>query len=106
MGAEKENSSSFTEADRYNERAILRSEFVYGHGWQAPGGADLFNVFSADLPKHMESVLVLGCGLGAEVIELRKVSEYSIFTDEPSEDRSDHGSVLAIRRHSNHFSGW
>jgi len=50
---------------RYTSESIARSEFIYGEGYQGPGGADTMRFFSQDLQlKQGERVLEIGCGLG------------------------------------------
>ena len=41
------SNNSHTEAARYSRRSILRSEWMYGHGFQAPGGIAMVESFAA-----------------------------------------------------------
>ncbi len=53
------------EADRYSRRSILRSEKMYGDGFQSPGGFDAVEAFCQKLHmwKRMH-ILEIGSGLG------------------------------------------
>ena len=53
------------EASRYNRRNILRSERMYGHGFQSPGQRPLMKAFCARLVmKPGMRILDIGSGLG------------------------------------------
>jgi phosphoethanolamine N-methyltransferase len=53
------------EANRYSQPSILRSEFMYGEGFQSPGGVKAVEVFCAQLRMHEGmNILDIGSGLG------------------------------------------
>jgi phosphoethanolamine N-methyltransferase len=53
------------EATRYTRRSILRSERMYGHGFQSPGQLPLMDEFCRRLPmKQGMRILDIGSGLG------------------------------------------
>jgi phosphoethanolamine N-methyltransferase len=55
------------EANRYSRPSILRSEFMYGGGFQSPGGVKAVEVFCAQLHMHEGmNILDIGSGLGGE----------------------------------------
>ena len=57
--------SAHTEAARYSRRSILRSEWMYGHGFQAPGGIAMVESFCQRLQlRPGMRVLDVGSGLG------------------------------------------
>lgn len=55
------------DAERYTQRSILRSEWVYGPGCQSPGGEALTTLLVSQLPATCDRLLIMGCGLGCEV---------------------------------------
>jgi phosphoethanolamine N-methyltransferase len=59
------------EAQRYSRRNILRSEFMYGRGFQSPGGIEALEGFCArlDLRPGMRA-LEIGSGLGGSSFHL------------------------------------
>lgn len=59
-------SASLSEAGRYSRRSISRSEFIYGKGFQSPGGLRLTKLLSSDpmLRSSFRNVLDVGMGLG------------------------------------------
>ena len=60
------SNSSHTEAARYSRRSILRSEWMYGHGFQAPGGIAMVESFCQRLQlRPGMRVLDVGSGVGA-----------------------------------------
>jgi phosphoethanolamine N-methyltransferase len=53
------------EANRYTRRNILRSERMYGHGFQSPGQLPLMKTFTERLAmRHGMNILDVGSGLG------------------------------------------
>jgi len=53
------------EANRYSQQSILRSEFMYGEGFQSPGGIEAVEGFCSQLRMHEEmNILDIGSGLG------------------------------------------
>ena len=70
----KQDNVQLEESDRWGLRAILRSECVYGKGWQSPGGQELFDILATNVPSNVKSILVVGCGLGGEVLALKERS--------------------------------
>ena len=53
------------EANRYSRPSILRSEFMYGEGFQSPGGVEAVEAFCARLSMHEGmNILDIGSGLG------------------------------------------
>ncbi|MGI9422736.1 MAG: methyltransferase domain-containing protein, partial [Hyphomicrobiaceae bacterium] len=59
------------EANRYSRRSILRSERMYGEGFQSPGGLDAVKGFCRRL--HMRQgmkILEVGSGLGGSAFYL------------------------------------
>jgi cyclopropane fatty-acyl-phospholipid synthase-like methyltransferase len=61
-----EDNSAQAEVTRYSRRSILRSEWMYGHGLQAPGGLALVESFCQRLRcRPGMRVLDVGSGLGA-----------------------------------------
>ncbi len=53
------------EANRYSQQSILRSEFMYGEGFQSPGGIEAVEAFCSKLRMHEGmNVLDIGSGLG------------------------------------------
>jgi phosphoethanolamine N-methyltransferase len=60
-----------SEAQRYSRRNILRSEFMYGRGFQSPGGVEAVESFCArlDLRPGMRA-LEIGSGLGGSALYL------------------------------------
>ena len=40
------------EANRYSQESILRSEFMYGEGFQSPGGIEAVEGFCSQLSMH------------------------------------------------------
>jgi phosphoethanolamine N-methyltransferase len=60
------SNSSHAEAARYSRRSILRSEWTYGHGFQAPDGIAMVESFCQRLQlRPGMGVLDVGSGLGA-----------------------------------------
>jgi phosphoethanolamine N-methyltransferase len=56
---------TLSEASRYTRRAILRSERMYGHGYQSPGGTEAVRRLTALAPVPAGGrVLDIGSGLG------------------------------------------
>lgn len=53
------------EANRYSRQSILRSEFMYGEGFQSPGGIEAVEAFCSKLHMHEGmNILDIGSGLG------------------------------------------
>ena len=53
------------EANRYSRRNILRSESMYGHGFQSPGGLEAVEGFCRNLQMRQGmNILEIGSGLG------------------------------------------
>jgi len=53
------------EANRYSRQNILRSEFMYGEGFQSPGGIEAVEAFCSKLCMHEGmKILDFGSGLG------------------------------------------
>jgi phosphoethanolamine N-methyltransferase len=93
------------EAQRYSRRSILRSEQMYGRGFQSPGGVDIVEAFCRRLALRPGiRVLDIGSGLGgaafylasryqAEVVGL-DVAEAMV---EISEQRRKQSGIAAVR---------
>ncbi len=63
--------ASFSEADRYTRRSILRSERMYGRGYQSPGGPDAVRRLMAIVPIPADGhVLDIGSGLGGASLHI------------------------------------
>lgn len=61
------------EAQRYTRRSILRSEFMYGRGFQSPGGAETLDAFCQRLTlRPGMRMLEIGSGLGESAFHLAK----------------------------------
>jgi phosphoethanolamine N-methyltransferase len=59
------------EAQRYSRRNILRSEFMYGRGFQSPGGVDALEAFCGRLMlRPGMRALEIGSGLGGSAFHL------------------------------------
>ena len=59
------------EAQRYSRRNILRSEFMYGRGFQSPGGVEAVEAFCARLElRPGMRALEIGSGLGGSAFHL------------------------------------
>jgi phosphoethanolamine N-methyltransferase len=64
---------SFDESARYSRLSILRSEKVYGYGYQSPGGAAITHELARGLDLASRSgirVLDIGCGTGGAAMWL------------------------------------
>lgn len=80
IGAEIRTAYAGPEAVRYTRESLLRGEFIYGRGFQSPGGADGLNkTLSAQmgLKKGMR-VVDLGCGTGGTSFHLAKTYGCSV----------------------------
>ena len=63
--------SSDIEAQRFSDYNIRRSEFMYGHGWQSPGGRDIVERFARKLRTAPQKVVLdIGSGLGGALLYL------------------------------------
>jgi phosphoethanolamine N-methyltransferase len=61
------------EANRYSRRSILRSERMYGYGFQSPGQFALMDAFCARLPDlRGKRILDIGSGLGGAAFYLNE----------------------------------
>ena len=61
------------EVNRYNRRSILRSEKMYGEGFQSPGGLDAVKGFCKRLRMRQGmKILEVGSGLGGSALYLAK----------------------------------
>jgi len=72
--------SAASEALRYSRESLLRSEIIYGYGFQSPGGANGLNKqLSAKmgLSKGMH-VLDMGCGTGGTSFHIAKTYGCSV----------------------------
>ncbi|MCD6075628.1 MAG: phosphoethanolamine N-methyltransferase-like isoform [Rhodospirillales bacterium] len=68
-----DDSQPLEEANRYSRRSILRSERMYGYGFQSPGYFTLMETFSARLPDLKgKRVLDIGSGLGGPAFYLNE----------------------------------
>jgi phosphoethanolamine N-methyltransferase len=62
------------EAKRYSRQSILRSERMYGQGFQGPGREELMKAFTARLPDlRGKRVLDIGSGLGGAAFYMNRV---------------------------------
>ena len=87
------------EANRYNRRSILRSENIYGEGFQSPGGLDAVERFCRRLRMRQGmKILEVGSGLGgsafylaetygAEVLGLDVSAEMVALSNERKEEK-------------------
>ena len=59
------------EANRYSRRNVLRSEAMYGHGFQSPGGLEAVEEFCRKLQmRRGMKILEIGSGLGGNTFYL------------------------------------
>lgn len=89
------------ELQRYTNRNIRRSEFMYGVGWQSPGGEQVTDYLMRNVTglvlKPGKKVLDIGSGLGGTLIYLNKV--YKVLGT--GVDISDEMIKLATERANN-----
>lgn len=58
-------------ASRFSRHSALRSEWIYGEGYQGPSSEDLFEEFAARLPiRPGMRILEIGSGLGGDAFRL------------------------------------
>lgn len=80
VGAPIASFRCFSEALRYTRESLLRSEFIYGHGFQSPGGPQGLNkklTSQMGLAQGMR-VLDLGCGTGGTSLHFAKTYGCSV----------------------------
>lgn len=67
------------EAQRYTRRNILRSEFMYGRGFQSPGGIEAMEAFCGRLTlRPGMRALEIGSGLGGSAFHLATRHQVSV----------------------------
>ena len=78
------------EANRYTRQSILRSEQMYGEGFQSPGGLELLKAFCQKLHlwKGM-SVLEIGSGLGGNAFYFAQEYEATVLGLDISQEMVD-----------------
>ena len=99
-----QTSSQNEEANRYSRRSILRSESIYGVGFNSSGGTEAIEVLCQDVPKFPGmSVLDIGSGLGGTAFYLAQKYGANVvgvdYAEEMialSKERHQHKSHLSI----------
>ena len=78
------------EANRYSRRSILRSEVMYGEGFQSPGGIEAVEAFCSKLHMHEGmNILDIGSGLGGAAFYLAERYRATVFGLDFSQEMVD-----------------